>query len=97
MEPIPSGGSRTWNCPFAPFESAAATTETTFTRPGPAKVWVEVLEMVDGALTTVAVSPPLELPVTAPKFELKPPPNGIFVGQETSVSPVETPPLLPVR
>ncbi len=94
----PAGGSYTFRwqphpeVQFAPFESGAPNTQAVFTRPGAAKLWVEVLESVDGVLTTVAVSPQLDLSVVAPKFELKPP-DAVFVGQEAVVTLTETPPL----
>ncbi|MFQ3581325.1 MAG: hypothetical protein SNJ49_05395 [Chloracidobacterium sp.] len=78
---------------FTPFESNTATTAARFGRPGSTKVWVEVLEKVDGQLMTVATSPQLDLAVTAPKFELKAPTDAVLVGQDVVVSLVETPPL----
>ncbi len=94
----PAGGSYTFRwqphpeVQFAPFESGTPNTQAVFTRPGATKLWVEVLESVDGVLTTVAVSPQLDLSVTAPKFELKPP-DAVLVGQEAVVTLTETPPL----
>jgi len=94
----PAGGNYTFRwqphpeVQFAPFESGTPNTQAVFTRPGATRLWVEVLEPVDGVLTTVAVSPQLDLSVTAPKFELKPP-DEVFVGQEAVVTLTETPPL----
>ncbi|MFO1200432.1 MAG: hypothetical protein U1E86_26045 [Burkholderiaceae bacterium] len=54
----------------------------TFSKPGRAKVWVEVLENREGREATVAASAPLEFDVVAPKLELSFEPPEPWVGQD---------------
>jgi tetratricopeptide (TPR) repeat protein len=77
---------------WSPAESAQAQAKAVFTRPGPTRVWVVVLEQNGEVLTTVAESNQIDIDVVAPTLTLRATPQEPNPGQEVRVTLTVTPP-----
>ncbi len=66
---------------FDPYEGTSPRTTAKFTKPGPVKVWAQVLEKKEGRLVTMAESDPIELEVVEPGLKLVADPMEPMIGQ----------------
>lgn len=76
---------------FEPAESAMNQSKAVFTRPGRAKVWVQILEKKGANLETVAESDQLEIEVVSPTLKIAFDPATVNVGKEVKARVDVTP------
>ena len=78
---------------FDPAEGTATQVSATFSKPGKASVWVEVLENDGGVMRTIGTSDNMELDIILPDIKVTPSADKPMVGDQITLQAASNPPI----